>query len=185
MQFKGKYLQSFHWSIFAQCGFGILLFISYRLSECHTAYQCHPRLYGKNISVNVLYWENTINLVGSHESWKKRYTLECTQIYIAIFVSKIWLIWNYLVFSDNVSVVQVVARWIIDHYHLTLNLGVAISEGCFILDLASLHLEVGRWPKNINLHLWKLTICSVRCIVCGLMKNTRFQLDDETMCTCG
>ena len=34
--------------------------------------------------------------------------------------------------------------WITDHYHFSSNLGVGISEGCFIFDFASLHLEVAR-----------------------------------------
>ena len=33
---------------------------------------------------------------------------------------------------------------ITDHYHPCLNLGVGISEGCFIFDFASLPLEVTR-----------------------------------------
>jgi len=37
-----------------------------------------------------------------------------------------------------------VTCWIIDHYHPCSNLGVIISEGCFIFDLASLHLETSR-----------------------------------------
>jgi len=41
-----------------------------------------------------------------------------------------------------------VACWTTDHYHLCSNLGVGISEGCFIFDFASLPLEVARpiWP---------------------------------------
>jgi len=35
-----------------------------------------------------------------------------------------------------------VACWTTDHYHLCSNLGVAISEGCFIFDFDSLPLEV-------------------------------------------
>jgi len=34
--------------------------------------------------------------------------------------------------------------WITDHYHTCSNLGVGISEGCFIFDFASLPLEVAR-----------------------------------------
>jgi len=37
-----------------------------------------------------------------------------------------------------------VACWITDHYHPCSNLGMGISEGCFILDFASLPLEVSR-----------------------------------------
>ena len=37
-----------------------------------------------------------------------------------------------------------VVCWIIDHYHPSLNLGVGISEGCFIFDFASLLLGVTR-----------------------------------------
>ena len=37
-----------------------------------------------------------------------------------------------------------VACWTTDHYHPCSNLGVGISEGCFVLDIASLHLEVAR-----------------------------------------
>jgi len=37
-----------------------------------------------------------------------------------------------------------IACWIRDHYHPCSNLGVGISEGCFILDFASLPLEVVR-----------------------------------------
>jgi len=38
-----------------------------------------------------------------------------------------------------------VACWTTDHYHLCSNLGVGISEGCFIFDFTSLHLGV-TWP---------------------------------------
>ena len=38
-----------------------------------------------------------------------------------------------------------VACWTTDHYHLCSNLGVGISEGCFIFVFASLPLEVA-WP---------------------------------------
>jgi len=31
-----------------------------------------------------------------------------------------------------------------DHYHLSSNLAVGISEGCFIIDFASIALEVAR-----------------------------------------
>ena len=37
-----------------------------------------------------------------------------------------------------------VACWTTDHYHPCSNLGVGISEGCFIFDFASLPLEVAR-----------------------------------------
>ena len=37
-----------------------------------------------------------------------------------------------------------VACWTTDHYYPGLNLGVGISEGCFIFDFASLALEVAR-----------------------------------------
>ena len=37
-----------------------------------------------------------------------------------------------------------VACWTTDHYHPYSNLGVGISEGCFIFDFASLPLEVAR-----------------------------------------
>ena len=37
-----------------------------------------------------------------------------------------------------------VACWTTDHYHLGSNLGVGISEGCFVFDFASLPLEVDR-----------------------------------------
>ena len=37
-----------------------------------------------------------------------------------------------------------VACWTTDHYHPCSNLGVGISEGCFIFDYASLPLEVAR-----------------------------------------
>ena len=37
-----------------------------------------------------------------------------------------------------------VACWTTYHYHPSSNLGVGISEGCFIFDFASLHLEVAR-----------------------------------------
>ena len=37
-----------------------------------------------------------------------------------------------------------VACWVTDHYHPCSNLGVGISEGCFIFDFASLPLEVAR-----------------------------------------
>ena len=37
-----------------------------------------------------------------------------------------------------------VACWTTDHYHPCSNVGVGISEGCFIFDFASLFLEVAR-----------------------------------------
>ena len=37
-----------------------------------------------------------------------------------------------------------VACWTTDHYHPCSNLGVGISEGCFVFNFASLHLEVAR-----------------------------------------
>ena len=37
-----------------------------------------------------------------------------------------------------------VACWITNHYHRCSNLGVGISEGCFVFDFASLQLEVVR-----------------------------------------
>ena len=37
-----------------------------------------------------------------------------------------------------------VACWTTDHYHPCSNPGVAMSEGCFIFDFASLSLEVAR-----------------------------------------
>jgi len=37
-----------------------------------------------------------------------------------------------------------VAYWTTDHYHPCSNLGVGISEGCFVFDFASLPLEVAR-----------------------------------------
>ena len=37
-----------------------------------------------------------------------------------------------------------VAYWTTDHYHPCSNLGVGISEGCYIFDFASLSLEVAR-----------------------------------------
>ena len=43
------------------------------------------------------------------------------------------------------SVDQMVARWITDHYHMSMNLSMGISEGCFILDFVLLLLEV-TWP---------------------------------------
>ena len=58
---------------------------------------------------------------------------------------------TYLCFLDvslvsfmGASVIQLVAHWITDHYHVSLNLGVGISEQCFIFDFASLPLEVTR-----------------------------------------
>jgi len=45
------------------------------------------------------------------------------------------------------SVVQLVARWITDHYHLSSNLGLGVSEWYFVFDFASLLLEVAR-PSN-------------------------------------
>ena len=38
-----------------------------------------------------------------------------------------------------------VACWTTDHYHPCSNLGVGISEGCFVFEFASLPLEVA-WP---------------------------------------
>ena len=43
--------------------------------------------------------------------------------------------------SDNCLAV---ACWTTDHYHPCSNLGVGISEGCFVFDFASLPLEVAR-----------------------------------------
>jgi len=45
--------------------------------------------------------------------------------------------------STEASVSSVVC-WITDYYHPCSNLGVGISEGCFIIDFASLPLEVAR-----------------------------------------
>jgi len=42
------------------------------------------------------------------------------------------------------SYIVMIARWITNNNHLSSNLGVGISEGCFIFDLASLPLEVAR-----------------------------------------
>ena len=62
---------------------------------------------------------------------------------------------------QGVSVIQLVARWTTDHHHPCQNLGVGISEECFIFDFAALALEVARpiqptmrtkWPQNINHH---------------------------------
>ena len=44
----------------------------------------------------------------------------------------------------NIKGASVVACWTTVHYHLSLNLDVDISEGCFIFDFPSLPLEVGR-----------------------------------------
>ena len=45
---------------------------------------------------------------------------------------------------EGTSVVQLVARWTTNHYHLSSNLGRGIFQGCFIFDFASLPLEVAR-----------------------------------------
>ena len=37
-----------------------------------------------------------------------------------------------------------IVHWITDHYRLSSNLGVGISEGCFIFEFASLPSEVDR-----------------------------------------
>ena len=37
-----------------------------------------------------------------------------------------------------------VACWTTDHYHPCLNLGVGVSEGCFVFDFTSLPLEVAQ-----------------------------------------
>ena len=42
--------------------------------------------------------------------------------------------------------------WTTDHYHSCQNLGVGISEGCFIFDSASLHLEVARPIQPHRVH---------------------------------
>ena len=47
-------------------------------------------------------------------------------------------------YQEGTSVVQPVARWITVHYHLSSNLGVGISEGCFSFDIASLLLALVR-----------------------------------------
>ena len=49
-----------------------------------------------------------------------------------------------VVTCGGVSLVQLVAHWTTDHYHLSSKLGVSISEHCFIFDFASLPLEVVR-----------------------------------------
>jgi len=48
-------------------------------------------------------------------------------------------IWFY---DFGTSVVKLVVRWTTDHYHLSSNFGMDISEGCLIIDFASLPLEV-------------------------------------------
>jgi len=53
-----------------------------------------------------------------------------------------WL--GVLYIRGGASVVQLVARWITDHYHLSSSLGVGISEEWFIFDFASLALKVAR-----------------------------------------
>ena len=47
-------------------------------------------------------------------------------------------------FHKGASVVLLVARWTTNHNHLSSNLSVDISEGCFIFDFASLPLEIAR-----------------------------------------
>ena len=44
----------------------------------------------------------------------------------------------FYIWQQGASVVQLVACWTTDHHHLSQNLGVGISEGCFIFDFASL-----------------------------------------------
>ena len=39
-----------------------------------------------------------------------------------------------------------------DHYDLSLNLGMGISDGCFIFDFASLALEVAQPFKAYHVH---------------------------------
>ena len=46
--------------------------------------------------------------------------------------------------SHSATVVELVARWITDHYHPCSNLSVGISEGCFVFNFALLPLEVAR-----------------------------------------
>ena len=48
----------------------------------------------------------------------------------------------YFSWQLGASVVQLVAHWTTDHYHLGSNLDVGIPEGCFMFDFASLTLEV-------------------------------------------
>ena len=52
------------------------------------------------------------------------------------------ILWNVF---GRLRGLTVVAHWTTDHYHLSSNLGVRLSEGCFILDFAALPLEVA-WP---------------------------------------
>ena len=42
------------------------------------------------------------------------------------------------------SLMPAVACWVTDQYHLSSNLGVGITEGCFIFDFASLPSYVAR-----------------------------------------
>ena len=46
--------------------------------------------------------------------------------------------------DSGASVIQLVARWTTYHYHLSSDLGVGISEGCFIFDFASVPLDFAR-----------------------------------------
>ena len=62
--------------------------------------------------------------------------------------------------------------WTTDHYHLCLNLGMGISEGCFTFDFASLPLEVTQ--AHLAYHVHKsgcktpiiIIIISVICLIC-------------------
>ena len=65
------------------------------------------------------------------------------QVYLYNVVTYgIWLQWGGRLGG------QAVACWTADHYHPCSNLGVGISESCFIFDFTSLPLEVARpiWP---------------------------------------
>ena len=59
-----------------------------------------------------------------------------------VLVNKYKVIFSYSTWRGGRLRGLAVACWITDHYHPGLNLGLGISEGCFIFDFASFPLEV-------------------------------------------
>ena len=77
----------------------------------------------------------------------------CMCVYLGVFVcmEENYVKFERLVINHVCSGLQLgrlcglsVVCWTTDHYHLSSNLGVGISEWCFIFDIASLALEVVR-----------------------------------------
>ena len=104
--------------------------INLRISSCLNHQYSTPRL------------QTICTFMSLHEQYRALPNMTSPRRLLAVVFHLSHLIKiNTLILS---SVVQLVARQTTDHYHLSSNLGVGISEGCFIFDFASLPLEVAR-----------------------------------------